>query len=160
MSSPKLTPEEKLELRTEAADVIRQLENTYADDQNSALINRFLNRFNVCETAYKVILKKHQEKKGKSASLRSLKLNMNQVPHALAFAGYNFDRDDLTELFGSKSVEGSSKMTLKNIRNGLTHGINQSVLVELREREAEIFDSMDRFIAKLSDNSPDNDAQH
>lgn len=159
MSSPKLTPEEKLKLRTEAADMIRRLEDTYADDQNSALINRFLNRFNVCETAYKVILKKHQEKKGKPASLQSLQLNMSQVPHALAFAGYDFDRDDLTELFGYKSVEGSSKMTLKNIRNGLTHGINQSALTELREREAEIFDSMNRFIAILSENNPDNSAQ-
>ena len=149
MTSPKLTREERIELRHETVETIQKLERTYANEHDTELINRFLNKFNVCETAYKVILRKHQEKKGKSPEPHSLKLNMSQVPYALSFAGYDFSKECLNEIFGSKLDAKPPKKTLKKMRDALTHGIDQAALTELQNREIEIFTMMNTFLSSL-----------
>ena len=60
-------------------------------------INRFKEKFGICEIVYKVILEDHQfNKTGKH--LERLQVDMTQAPHALTYAGYDFDKNLLNEI--------------------------------------------------------------
>ena len=68
---------------------------------------------------------------------------MTQVPFALAFAGYNFDKELLNELFGSSSQKG---MTVKKLRDAVTHSIDEKAVKEITDRQNELFGYMDDFL--------------
>ena len=110
MSSVKISPESQKNLRNNAKEELTRLEAIQANIETIKLLDKFKNKFNICESVYKVVLKEHQISKGKTDT-NYLKLIMTQVPFALAFAGYNFDKELLNELFGSSSQKG---MTVKN----------------------------------------------
>ena len=99
MSSPKITEQEKQVLRNNAKTELERLEACLADQRTVQLLDEFKNKFNICESVYKVILAEHQKRKGKPDTAY-LKVHMTQVPHALNFAGYTFERTLLNELFG------------------------------------------------------------
>ena len=145
MSSPKISDKEKQLLRSNAKEELERLEACLSDDSTVQLLDDFKNRFNVCETVYKVILAEHQKCKGNTAA-DFLKVNMTQVPHALKFAGYNFERKLLNELFGAKSGKGK---TVKKLRDETTHGINQKAVAEIVARKDELFGYMDEFLTGI-----------
>jgi hypothetical protein len=99
----------------------------------------------VCETVYKVILAEHQRRKGKT-NTTYLKVNMSQVPHALNFAGYTFDKSLLNELFGAKSQKGE---TVKKLRDMVSHGIDKKAVAEITGRKDELFGYMDSFLWEI-----------
>ncbi|MBR4013919.1 MAG: hypothetical protein IKJ00_06450 [Clostridia bacterium] len=138
----KLTKQEQRKLRNKAKEEVERLERILNDEVTSKSLDDFKNKFNICESAYKIILRKHQIQKGKS-NTTSLKINMTQVPHALRFAGYNFDDDLLTHLFGAKSQKGK---TVKKLRDNITHGIDEKSVKEIINRKDELFGYMDSFI--------------
>lgn len=135
MSTPKITSEEQIRLRNKAKAEMERLEKIVADDETIQLLDMFKNRFNICETTYKVILAEHQTKKKNRTD--NLKLNMNQVVSALNFAGYHFDKADLSELFGSKSAD-KKHQTVKKLRDGVTHGMDPKCVQEIMERKDEL----------------------
>ena len=138
----KITEQEKLILRNNAKSEVKRLEHIFEDRTTSQLLDSFKNKYNVCETAYKIILKKHQEYKG-YINNEYLKVTMTQVPHALCFAGYNFDKELLTNLFGAKSQSGT---TVKKLRDAVTHGISAKAIDEISTRKDELFGYMDSFL--------------
>lgn len=101
MSRTKISPEQQKSIRNRAKSELRRLETIQANSETIELLNAFKNRFNVCESVYKVVLREHQKNKGKK-HLGFLNVTMQQVPYALEFAGYVFDRELLNELFGAK----------------------------------------------------------
>lgn len=111
MSAPKITEQEKKALRNNAKTELERLEACLADQRTVHLLDEFKNKFNICESVYKVILAEHQERKGKQFT-SFLKVDMTQVPHALNFAEYSFERTLLNELFGASSPKGK---TVKNL---------------------------------------------
>ena len=68
---------------------------------------------------------------------------MKQVPHALNFAGYNFDKELLNDLFGAQSSKGK---TVKKLRDAVTHSIDQKAVNEIMARNEELFTYMNTFI--------------
>ena len=68
---------------------------------------------------------------------------MTQVPSALKFAGYSFDKEFLNELFGSQSSKGK---TVKKLRDAVTHSIDDNALQEILRRKDELFGYMDYFL--------------
>ncbi len=72
---------------------------------------------------------------------------MTQAPYALEYAGYDFDKDLLTHLFGSEEKVGSR--TVKKLRDALTHSLNQKAIDELLSREDELHGYMDQFLSKI-----------
>ena len=90
----------------------------------------------------KIILAAHQKHKGKR-TINRLKVSMTQVPYALNFAGYTFDKDLLNELFGSSSEIGK---TVKKLRDETTHGVNEEAVKEIVMRKDELFGYMDSFL--------------
>lgn len=145
MSSPKISGQEKILLRNNAKAELERLEVCLSDQSIVQLLDAFKNQFNVCETVYKVILAEHQKRKGKS-NTSFLKVDMTQVPHALKFAGYTFDRALLNELFGASSPKGK---TVKKLRDETTHGINEKAVTEIVARKDELFGYMDVFLTGI-----------
>lgn len=145
MSAPKITEQEKQILRNNAKTELERLEACLSDQGTVQLLDMFKNKFNICESVYKVILAEHQKRKGKPASAY-LKVYMTQVPYALDFAGYTFERTLLNELFGSSSPKGK---TVKKLRDEITHGINEKAVKEIVTRKDELFSYMDEFLAGI-----------
>lgn len=135
-----ITAEEQLALRNKAKAELQRLETVDAD-----LVNRFKAKYGVCEIVYKVILADHQMAKGKSVDY--LKVIMTQVPYALNFAGYDFDKTLLEKLFGANAKPGT--MSAKKLRDALTHSMYEAAINELRSREAELFGDMEAFLNKI-----------
>ena len=109
-------------------------------------INRFKEKFGICEIVYKVVLEDHQSKR-KGIYPTNLKIDMRQVIPALKYAGYDFDKNLLTHLFGSKEKTGSH--SVKKLRDALTHSVNQRAIQELIDREEELCGYMDQFLLKI-----------
>ena len=145
MSAPKITEQEKKALRNNAKTELERLEACLADQRTVQLLDEFKNKFNICESVYKVILAEHQERKGKQV-ISFQKVDMTQVPHALNFAGYSFERTLLNELFGASSTKGK---TVKKLRDETTHGINEKVVKEIIARKDELFGYTDEFLTGI-----------
>ena len=146
MGAVKISDAEKRQLRDDAKSEIERLEQYLQRSEDVKIVDAFKNRFNICESAYKIILAKHQSCKGKD-STDFLKIDMRQVPSALTFAGYSFDRQLLSDLFGSKpSVKGR---TAKKLRDGTTHSIDESAVSEIISRKDELFGYMNTFLQTI-----------
>jgi len=141
----KISSNEKVELRNNAKRELERLERILSNKDDLEMLDRFKNTFNICETVYKVILAEHQKRKGNLTN-EHLKLTMTQVPYALEFAGYNFDKRLLNELFGSKSHNGT---TVKKLRDKITHGLNEKAIIEISNRKEELFGYMDAFLLEI-----------
>ncbi len=142
MSNKKPTETEQKTARNKAKTEIDRIEKILADETKTQIVDKFRNKFNICEIAYKTILSEHQKFKGKKPDDRQ-QITMTQVPYALKFAGYNFKKDDLNELFGSKSSKGK---TVKKLRDEITHTMSENAVNEIINRQAELFKYMDDFI--------------
>lgn len=145
MGTIKISEKEKELLRNKARKEMERLELVFEADTTVQLLNQFKNKFNICETVYKVILFEHQKRKGRKTD-SYLQITMSQVPHALKFAGYDFDKALLNELFGARSNNGK---TVKKLRDEVTHGINQKAVEEIVDRKDELFDYMYCFLSKI-----------
>lgn len=138
----KISQKQLRSIRDSAKAELNRLERIQENAAVMNLLDAFKNKFNVCESVYKIVLKEHQNSKGKR-NLNYLKVTMTQVPFALAFAGYDFDKELLNELFGSKSKRG---MTVKKLRDAVTHGIDENAVKEITNRKDELFGYMDDFL--------------
>lgn len=145
MSSPKISVQEQRILRDNAKAELERMEACLADQNTVQILDAFKNKFNVCETVYKVIFAEHQKRKRKSMNGYP-KVDMTQVPHALNFAGYSFEKNDLNELFGASSKKGT---TVKKLRDSITHGIDQKAVNEIVARKEELFGYMDSFLSVI-----------
>ena len=150
MSKPKITEEEKKKLRDSAKAELERLEAIYSDEEVTKLLDDFREKYNLCESVYKVILAEHQKVKGHKET-DYLKVTMQQVPHALKFAGYGFDKALLTEIFGAKSQKGKTVHTVKKLRDAVTHGIASKAVQEITDRKGELFGYMDAFLSGVRD---------
>ncbi|MBO5609492.1 MAG: hypothetical protein J5929_03810 [Eubacterium sp.] len=135
----KISEKEKSNLKRKTYNELLRLENIINNTDDISKINLFKNYFNVCESVYKVVLKRLTDKKDKD-----LKLDMREIPAAMKYAGYIVDINLLKRLFGSKKLNG--KNTAKLLRNSVTHGINERAVIEILERWNELFDDMNDFL--------------
>lgn len=151
-----LTAKECLKLRNKAKSEIERLESISQDVKTMKLLDDFKNKFNMCESAYKIVLFEHQKAKGNAKEMKDLTINMQQVPHALKFAGYHFCSKLLKELFGCKS-NNKGCTTVKVLRDSITHSINETSVNEIKNRSKELFGYMNTFLngIKNFDNKED-----
>lgn len=126
MSKPKITEEEKKKLRDSAKAELERLEAICSNEEVTQLLNDFKGKYNLCESVYKVVLVKYQKTKGRKPK-EYLAVDGRQVEAALKFAGYNFDKALLTEIFGAKSKKGKNAHTVKKLRDAVTHSIDSDL---------------------------------
>lgn len=141
-----LSAEEQLNLRNRARDELLRLENVFNDAAAKQIVDDFKDYFSVCEIVYKVILEDHQfNKTGKHKE--HLTVSMVEAPHALKYAGYDFDKNLLTRLFGAEEKIGSR--SVKKLRDSLTHSLNEKAVKELQDRHDELYGYMRDFLSKI-----------
>lgn len=141
-----LTIEEQSALREKAKRELERLETVYADEATRERIIRFKEKFGVCEIVYKVVFADYEfNRTGKHKEY--LKIDMSQAPSALSYAGYDFDRALLTNLFGGEKRIG--RRSVKKLRDALTHAVKQNAIDELLAREVELYGYMDQFLTKI-----------
>lgn len=145
MSVPKISEEGQKALRLSAKAELERLEAIYADKEVDQLLNEFRGKYNICEAVYKVVLAEHQKAKGRK-NTDYLKVTMSQVPYALNFAGYGFDKALLGEIFGASSKKGK---TVKKLRDAVSHGIDSNAVQEISSRKEELFGYMDTFLSEI-----------
>jgi prephenate dehydrogenase len=138
-----LNTKEKLDLRNKAKEELHRLQAIAENKEMKQMIDNFKEKFTMCEIVYKVILEDHQHNKTGSQGT-FLKIDMRQVPYALDYAGYTFEKDFLEKLFGSETRVG--KRSVKKLRDALTHKLPKSALNELQERYDELNELMDQFL--------------
>ncbi len=138
-----LTKEQKLDLRNKAKAELKRLEDLKSDKDTIERIENFLLKFAICETVYKVILKK-QQKDNKEHPKTSLKLIYSQIKPALSYAGLPYDEKLMKKLFSTNYKVRNR--TVKSLRDALTHGLSASAIRELKDREEELHDYMDSFL--------------
>jgi len=141
-----LSAEQQAELRNRAKTELERLEAVYTDEQTRERINRFKDKFGICEIVYKVILEDYQFNRT-DQHFETFLIDMRNVPYALNYAGYDFDKSLLTHLFGAERKVGSR--TVKTLRDSLTHSVNQKAINELVSRETELHGYMDQFLTKI-----------
>ena len=56
----KITEQEQINLRQQALDELNRLEIILQEVETRELLDKYKNRFNLCESAYKVVLHEHQ----------------------------------------------------------------------------------------------------
>lgn len=138
-----LTEEEQLILRNKAKAELERLETELSDLETKKMIDNYKEKVSLCEIVYKIIFNEHQFKKTGEHPQR-MQIKMTQVPHALNFAGYTYDKHLLTNLFGGEDRVG--RRTVKKLRDALTHSMSKSAVEELRSREQELHGYMDEFL--------------
>lgn len=150
MSKPKITEEEKKKLRDSAKAELERMEAIYSDEEVTKLLDDFKGKYNLCESVYKVVLVRYQKTKGRKPE-KHLVVDGRQVEATLKFAGYNFDKALLTEIFGAKSQKGKTVHTVKKLRDAVTHGIASKAVQEITDRKQELFGYMDAFLSGIRD---------
>ncbi len=140
-----ISGEKQIELRNRAKNELERIERILKNEENKMLIENFKNTFLMCESTYKIILAEHQKYKGKGKS--RLIISMSQAPYALEFAGYDFEKDLLTKLFGAETRAGMK--SVKKIRDSLTHKLDNNTVEELSTRKEELFGYMNEFLEKI-----------
>lgn len=142
--SKSLSDSEKLALRNKAKAECERLKSISAKDWE--IVEGFKNQFAICEIVYKIVLRDHQSRLH-SRNNNYLTIDMRQVPFALKYAGYDFDNELLTNLFGSG--ESIGKRSVKKLRDALTHSIKDRDIEELKNREQELYGYMNSFLDKI-----------
>lgn len=151
-----ISESDKRKLRKKANDELLRLESCISDQDTIEALDTFKNKFNVCETIYKVILAEYLRKQQKKKINKSvLTIKMNQVLAALKFAGYSIDKNDeelLSKIFGgsSKNRKKGDK-SAKVLRNATTHGFDKTAVDEIVERKEELIGNMDTFLSMIRD---------
>lgn len=146
MPKVKISEKEKRSLRNKAKAELNHMEQVLADDNKREVLDEFKNKFNVCETVCKIILKRYLKEKGEKSTDQP-KLYMSQIPAAFALAGYDFEKNLFTKLFGSENKRGNK--AAKMLRNAVTHGLKMEDVDEIMERKEELFRCMDQFLEKI-----------
>ena len=144
--TPKITPEEQMELRMRAKKELQRISHINADEETLRMVQNFTTKFSHCEILYKVILQEHQFRKTGQRPDR-MQITMTQVPYALDFAGYDFDKSLLEKIFGSSDKVGSR--SAKKLRDALAHSMSSRAVAELTAREQELHGYMDAFLHKI-----------
>ena len=139
-----LSAKEQKQLREKAKKELVRLESI--DTDTIQLLDKFKNKFDHCEIVYKIVFKEHQKNKGNIVKDHDFEPDMRQVPYALKFAGYTFDNNVLTEIFGSKRPNRLKGKTVKTLRIKITHDINRNAIEEITNRQIELFGYMDTFL--------------
>lgn len=141
-----LTSEEQRALRGRVKRELERLEAVYSDEVVKEKISRFKEKFGVCEIVYKVVFADYELNRTGKQPERML-ITMRQVPSSLSYAGYDYDRDLLTRLFGAEERIG--RRSVKKLRDALTHAVKQNAIDELLAREVELNGYMDQFLTKI-----------
>lgn len=146
MNKSKWTEAEQAKLRKKAQEKLIDIEKLYQDTDTIQTLDAFKNKFNICETVYKVILAEYLKQKNRKVNDKNLKIkSTRQVSAVLSFAGYKFEDEFISKIFGGQ------ENSIKKLRNEITHGVNKKATSEIVSHQEELFGYMDKFLSTIKD---------
>lgn len=143
MSHYNISKDEQKQLREIAKAKLLRLKQRYTDMVDTQTIDNFKKKFKICEDIYKIFWCEHQKAIGNDTD-KGLKIDMRQVPNALIFAGYTFERNLLNNLFKASPTEDGK--TVKILYEAITLKTNKKAEKEILKRKEELFGYMDTFL--------------
>lgn len=141
----KYTDKDRFKLRCRVIKEIKRIKSQLKEKNEMEEVERFKEKFMLCERAYKIVLGEYKEvKDGEVIKEGRLKITMKQVPGALEFAGYKFKKEMLSRLFSGEDHRGIK--SAKKLRDALTHKLSENDVEELMKRKKQLYKDMDNFI--------------
>lgn len=137
----------KKEIKKDVKLILNILESKKISKDDKLLISDFKNSFIICEIIYKNIELKIKKSKNnnKELKIQDIELRINNIKKYLNLEmGYGINEELLDNLFG-KEVK-RNHMSVKKLRNSLTHDIKKEDIRELKNRKKELFKYMNDFI--------------
>ncbi|MBQ0065734.1 MAG: hypothetical protein KBT48_08195 [Firmicutes bacterium] len=146
-SSIQFSREEKASIREEVrkkyAEITQKLEEPGVREVRDIFIEKFI----LCETLYKMVLKKYLIINKKYNPNHTLTIQILQVKTALSLAGYSFEDNLLEKIFSGAGIyKKRGSKSAKLLRNGIEHEMNKGDLQEVLDRQNELLTDMDHFL--------------
>jgi hypothetical protein len=142
-----LSAAEQSQVRADIVQKIQDINAKLNEDGVRDSRDQFIERFIICETAYKIVLKKYLQVNNKYISDGNMIIQLTQVKTALKKAGYTLDKGLMERLFsGSGNYTVSGQKSARLLRNGIEHEMNVDDLQEVHDRLASLVTDMDSFI--------------
>ncbi len=148
MAKKSLTQEEQVNVRQDIKSKINELMAKLDEDGIREARDSFIEKFIICETIYKIVLKRYLQVNNMFIDDGKMKIQLAQVKSALKSAGYSPDEGLLDRIFSGsgKYIKAGSKSARK-LRNGIEHEMNVGDLQEVKDRYDELVKDMESFIA-------------
>lgn len=142
-----LNIDEQTKVRTEITQKINELSNTMNEEGMRESRNQFIEKFIICETLYKIVLKKYLQINNKYTHYGNMRIQLKQVKAALKKAGYTIDENFIDRLFsGTRQYVNQGNKSARLLRNGIEHEMNVADLQEIHTRNNSLIADMDKFI--------------
>lgn len=114
-------------------------------------LNKFKEKFTLCEMSYKERLKIYLKAKHKEYKKESLTLNMNQIRSVLKFHHIKLTDDTLNFLFSTQDIyRKRGTKSAKVLRNAVTHKMTVPDMNEIFSRKDVLFAKMQEFFDALN----------
>ncbi len=153
----RITAQQRRHTANKALRQARQAEDALKDDVARELEHRFLDKFTICEVAYKSILSDWLDNQGKSVKDDDLHIESRQISSVLKFAGVELDSDTQKLIFGARRNIGNRGG--RRLRNDIVHNPNKRSIEEIHLRFQELDTAMDKFLAALDEAAKRSDHQ-
>lgn len=150
MRKKSLSISEQQQLRIEISEKLEQIYSKLNETEVRVTRDAFIEKFIICETIYKMVLKKYLKVNNSFISDESMKIQLTQVKSALRRAGYVLDDSLIDRIFSGSGiyvVQGTK--SAKKLRDGVEHEMNMKDLQEIVDRKIKLFADMDSFILLL-----------
>lgn len=141
----KLSSEQQQVLRRKAYNLLNKKQSLLASADTKTMVNDFIEKFVLCETICKSILKEYFKAGNENPAEKDIKLDVRNIKGALNYLGYTYDDNIIKGIFGSGKTDEGNK-TLKTLRNEVIHNPKQGVINEIINRNTEINNLFDSFI--------------
>ena len=107
--------------------------------------NDFIEKFILCEVAYKILLKEYKINRNEPYTKENLTLKMNQIQSVLKFFNIEIESNTLNRIFSSKEkLRGQNSAKL--LRNGIIHSLDNGDILEVFHRQNELHSYMNSFL--------------
>jgi hypothetical protein len=134
-------------LRNEIARKLHKMEQNLADAEKVRLRWLFIDKFIRCEVAVKKVMTAYKKSRNGDKDKGFERLDMRTIPAALDWAGFNFQKEELDELFsGSGKFNRCGTKSAKKLRDGAMHEHNENDIQEIVDRFDELNEMMDAFL--------------
>ena len=126
---------------------MRKISRYLEDDQRRSEKDKFMEKYMLCEAACREILYAYNKDR-KRMKKEDIQLNMQTIPSVMNKAGYQFDKELLTAIFGSSNKRGEK--SAKKLRNGIAHSFCVEDMDEAFNRRVQLHQEMDKFLKAMS----------
>lgn len=131
-----------------AKEKLTKVQDFLADPKVSFEKDRFIEKFILCEIAYKTLLIEYKKSKNEQVDQKNLKLHMKTIPLVLKFAGIDIGEHVLKSIFSSQGNRNNK--SAKQLRDAIVHNLSIPDINEVYLRRNKLNSYLDEFLSAFS----------